>query len=385
MSAHLPSSGSGLRILHVAEDITAASGGVPAVVRQLSTRAAADGCAVDVLHALGPSDALSPQVHGLSCPPAGLGRYWSWSPGLRRCLQQQMDRRAGLPVVHVHGIWAAPQYLAAREAGLRNLPVLLSAHGMLEPWLWTEQGWKIRLKKSVYWHFMAYPAFHQAKVVHALTRLEHQHLQVLFPDTRVEIIPNAVEVADHAEGDSSAWGRSILFLGRIEPKKGVDILIRAFFRAQLGGDWTLDIAGPSWSADYSRALQQLVVSLGLQDRVRMLGPVFGEQQRLLMAQAWAMALPSHSEGLPLVCLEAGASSLPTITTYQTGLEDWESGGGLLTQPDVDEVAAALAVASCWSHEERRHRGRRSFELVRERYSWQAVWPMWRRLYQSLQR
>lgn len=372
-----------LRIVYVAEDIAAISGGAPLVVKQLSSRIAAHGVRVQLVHALGEDPKLSQTVEVFSYPPRGLGRYWSWGAHLRSGLRSLIGTEFRQPILHIHGIWAAPQYFAAREASKIGAPFILTAHGMLEPWLWSKQGWKVRLKKQAYWHAMAYPALRQASVIHAITPLEKAHLQHLFPENRIEVIPNAIDVPTVNKSHDGKWHRNIVFLGRLEPKKGVDILIRAFAAAGLEEDWRLLIAGPSWSQVYLIQLRELVRELGLQGRVEFLGPVFGEQKSRLLASAWIMAVPSHSEVVGLVNLEAAVFHLPTITTPQTGLSDWEAGGGILVQPTAEELAVALRSACGWSMAERARRGYASRQLVQEKYSWQAVLPSWLRLYRSL--
>jgi len=212
--------------------------------------------------------------------------------------------------------------------------------------------------------------------------MERDELHALLPGSRIEVIPNAIELPP-AGGAQQPRQRTVLFLGRIEPKKGVDILVRAFAAAGLARDWRLDIAGPSWSDSYLAQLKTLVREGGIADRVRFLGPVFGPAKEELLAQAWVMAAPSHSEVVGLVNLEAAARCLPSITTHQTGLWDWEEGGGTLVQPAVQELARALRAASAWSDGERSERGLASRLLVARRYSWAAVMPQWQRLYQDM--
>jgi glycosyltransferase involved in cell wall biosynthesis len=116
---------------------------------------------------------------------------------------------------------------------------------------------------------------------------------------------------------------------------------------------------------------------------RLRGPLFGEEKRKLIDTAWVLATPSHSEVVGLVNLKAAARCLPTITTHQTGLHDWELGGGLLVEPNIDTLVRALEAACSWSAQEQHDRGLASRRLVQQRYSWQVVMPMWIQLYSSL--
>jgi glycosyltransferase involved in cell wall biosynthesis len=85
----------------------------------------------------------------------------------------------------------------------------------------------------------------------------------------------------------------------------------------------------------------------------------------------------------LVNLEAAAAGLPVVTTPETGLWDWQEGGGLLVPPRVEDWRRALQQVFAWSAEERRDRGRKLRQLVERRYSWPAVGPQWLELYSGL--
>jgi len=373
--------------VHIAEDLAAVSGGVPAVVRQLTgllVERYAD-VAVQVAHATGERDGFPSPVDVFSFPPSGLGGFWKWCDSLPVGMLDlaKGSEAVGSAVFHVHGVWSAPQYFAAKAAHKAGAPFVVSAHGMLEPWLWSEQGLSILLKKRLYWAAMAYPALRHAAVVHAITPLEKIHLQALFPSSRIEVIPNAINVSDIPPCNSGKLGKRILFLGRLEPKKGLALLLLAFARAKIGKEWVLDVVGPMWSQAYFDELKSIVAEYGLGDRVHFHGALFGDEKIKLIESAWVMVVPSYSEVVGLVNLEAAASCLPTITTYQTGLDDWEDGGGLLVQPDRADLAHSLELACSWSERERTERGQSSWQLVRERYSWQSVLPQWYELYNSL--
>lgn len=151
----------------------------------------------------------------------------------------------------------------------------------------------------------------------------------LFPSNRIEVIPNAIDLDEYPVAESSQQERErlILFVGRIEPKKGVDILLYAFVAAHVSSNWQVAIIGPVWSSEYQAELAQIVAENGLGDRITFLGAVFGEEKRRWMRKVWLLAVPSHSEVVGLVNLEATAYCVPCITTHQTGLHDWELGEG----------------------------------------------------------
>lgn len=371
----------GLCIVHVAEDISRVTGGVPSVIRDLSVHQMKEGCSVRVVYTRGEVSDISQGVNGASYPSSNL---WYWNPNFKKGFDGLLLNSKEEPsVVHIHGAWSAPQYLGAVVSARNNVPFVFSAHGMLEPWLWNNQGVVNLVKKNLYWALIASSAFSKSAIIHAITPMEKNNLSQLFPKNRIEIIPNAIEIAADHIVPKFERKKSILFLGRIEPKKGVDLLIRSFGLAALDSDWTLDLVGPVWSEAYLKKLLEIVREFKIESRVIFHGPLFGEAKANFINKSWVLVAPSYSEVVGLVNLEASVNRLPTITTYQTGLFDWEDGGGMLIDPNVDSLLKALKNASSWTPSEQYERGESSRLLVKRRYSWDVTMPMWLDLYNSL--
>jgi glycosyltransferase involved in cell wall biosynthesis len=371
-----------VNILQILEDFSELAGGIPRVVKEITKYVSNDHIQMKVLHAKGHTS----DSRAIASPPSLMGKCWSWNPNLScdiRTIATSLPKPA---LIHIHGVWSGPQLLSGQIAAELNIPFILSAHGMVEPWLWVKQGLKTKLKKQLYWSLFASHCFAQARVIHAITPLERDHLHKLFPKNRIEIIPNAIHVEPGKVLGSSALTQRekiILFIGRIEPKKGVHLLIQAFSESRISKDWRLVILGPSWSTDYMNYLLRLAAESGLQDRIIFKGATFGEEKREWMRKSWILVAPSYSEAIGLVNLEAAANELPAITTYETGLFNWEDGGGLLISPAVEEVKRALEVACSWSPSERDQRGESSKSLVANKYSWDVVAPLWAELYKEV--
>ena len=358
-----------------------------AVITQLSRYLAGAGWPVTVLAAGPVGTPAPPGVELREFPLAGWAGSWRYPRGLTDYLERATA--GGNCVLHLHGVWGAPMWLAARFAARRGLPTVLSAHDMLSPWHW-RHGRRRRLKKLAYWRLLAYPAFRRVGVIHAITPREREELAGQCPGQRFAVIPNAIDLAeaDAALSNPAAAGPPpkrpyILFLARLHPKKGVDLLLEGLARARGGRDFELVVVGPDHDPAYTRQLQSQAAALGLAARVRFPGPVFGPEKWRLYQEAWAFVLPSRSEVVGIVNLEAAAAGTPVVTTHTTGLADWTEGGGILINPRVDEVTAALEEVCAWSRAERDRRGRALQNLVAERYSWQAVGLRWLELYASL--
>jgi glycosyltransferase involved in cell wall biosynthesis len=360
------------------------------MILQLTRYLASQGLATTILTAEGRVSLAPADVDLLKFPLAAWG-VWRWPQGLKSYLQQ-LPRLRG-QILHLHGVWMGFQWVAARVASAQKVPVLLSPHGMLNRWHLRHLGFK-ELRKLIYWRTVAYPAFRPMPLIHAVTPRERDELATWLPGQGIRVIPNAIDlealdsIPANAGEELSPLGDEpyLLFLGRLHPVKGIDLLIEAFAQAIAGikRKFRLLIVGPESDPAYSAKLKSLVRLLGLEQKVTFLGPVFDPPKKLfLYRHAWAFCAPSQTEVMGLVNLEAAAVQLPVVTTHETGLWDWEEGGGVLIHPRVEELSRALKQVFSWSESERQDRGRRMRHLVERRYSWQAVGPQWLELYAGL--
>jgi glycosyltransferase involved in cell wall biosynthesis len=376
------------RVFHVTDNHSPQHPGVSTVVTQLSRYLGDHGWATTILTA-GPAHyPVSKRVELREFPIPPGGQIWRYPQSLADYLKE--IRPISGSILHLHGVWMAPQWMAARIANKRNIPALLSTHNMLSPWLW-QDGYLKAIKKKIYWHCLAYPAFRELPLIHAITPKEKEELKKYFSGQTIKVIPNAIDLK---EADSylsvSRDGKTlnnfspyILFLGRLHPHKGIDILIQAFAQSVPGKDWRLVIVGPDSTPEYTVKLKTLVQKLGIKNQVIFKGQIFGPQKWHLYRKAWAFCAPSRTEVVGLVNLEAAAAKTPVVTTYETGLFDWEEGAGILIEPDTEKLSQALTGVFSWSEEERNERGQKLRQLVENRYSWEAVGQQWLNLYSGL--
>lgn len=159
------------------------------------------------------------------------------------------------------------------------------------------------------------------------------------PGLDVPEIPNGVDTARFSPARRDAEACELLFVGRLAPQKGVDVLLRAL--AQIPGGWRLRIAGDGPERD---RLTTLANSLGLSERVDFLGWTQRDALPALYRSADVFVFPSYDEGMPNVVLEALASGLPIVATRIAGTEQLVNDGenGTLVPPgNPDAFAAAL--------------------------------------------
>jgi glycosyltransferase involved in cell wall biosynthesis len=376
-----------IRVLHVTEDHSPVNTGVTSAIDAL-TRCVPDTIQPSIACIGEETIPLRSGVELHAFPTAGLAAKWRFSAGLEKELARLV---AGTDVVHVHGLWMWPQWSAARLAARFGKPLVVTSHGFLQPWMWQRQSWPQRLKKTIYWHGLAYPAFQRAAMIHALTPREAGVLASFFPHHTPRVIPHGIDLAAADQALSSLPPQDsreppfFLFVGRLHPGKGIHLLIKAFARLPQN-PFRLKIAGPTQQREsaYADSVHQLVATLGLEDKVLFTGAVRGATKWQLYRDAWTFCLPSYSEVIGLVNLEAATAETPVITSYETGISaDWQQSGGILLHPEEETIYAALCQAMAWSVPERQTRGKTLRALVKEQYSWTLVGEQWEAVYRQL--
>ncbi|MCB1230562.1 MAG: glycosyltransferase [Verrucomicrobiae bacterium] len=276
-------------------------------------------------------------------------------------------------LVHQHGIWAKLPVTAGRLAKRSGLPFVLSPHGMLEPWALDHHAWRKRVALALYQR----RNLESADVLHATSPAETAQLRELGLRQPIAEIPLGIEPIPPEPLDPEAVAapkskREVLFLSRIHPKKGIDLLLQAWAGIDAP-DWKLIIAGPD-NGGYQTALGTLTRNLGLDtNRVHFAGPLFGSEKDTALRRADLFVLPSHSENFGFVVPEAMQYGLPVITTTGT---PWDvltrECCGWRVAPSVDEIKSALAEAIALGDDERTAMGERGCSVIDREYRWPAI-------------
>ena len=137
-------------------------------------------------------------------------------------------------------------------------------------------------------------------------------------------------------------------------------------------DWCLLIAGPD-EIGHEGQLKNLSASLGISDSVFFLGPVYGEDKKVLLSAVDAFILPSFSEGISMAVLEAAASALPVLLTGQCNLPGLaRAGAAIEVASESTEIQAGLQQLLSLSDLQRKSMGRRGRELMESTYTWDSV-------------
>ena len=279
--------------------------------------------------------------------------------------------RAGHDVLHLHGIWQLQSRAVSRWRRKTGRPVIISPRGMLDPWALDNSAWKKKLVGA----WFENRNLREADCLHALNASEAAAMRAYGLANPIAVIPNATDLPDVAPRRPRDGKRTLLFLGRIHPKKGLSELVDAWAlacarRGDLDSQWHLAIAG--WDdGGHLAALRQRVEEKGVGGSVSILGPAFGEEKDRLLREADAFILPSHSEGLPMSVLEAWAYRLPVLMTAECNLPEGFAAGAAVEITTDPEALAASLIANLLDAD-LAPIGQAGRSLVEERFSWPRI-------------
>uniref|UniRef100_UPI004029BFE3 glycosyltransferase n=1 Tax=Prevotella sp. TaxID=59823 RepID=UPI004029BFE3 len=269
-------------------------------------------------------------------------------------------------IVHVNCCWTPDCAMIQRLAQKRGYKVVLTPHGMLEPWIIKRHYWTRKVPALLLYQKAA---VRKADCIQSTAESERDNLLKLGYNTNIKVVRLGID-ADGIEMKRS-WKktRQILFLSRVHVKKGINFLIEAAaaLRSELQG-YKILVAGEG-DADYVAEMKRMIADNGLQDIVQLVGGVYGDEKWRQFQTSDFFVLPTHSENFGLAIAESLASGTPVITTVGTpwnDLNDSNSGAWIEigTQPLTETLRKFLAL----SDEELEAMGRNGRKLIEEKYS-----------------
>jgi poly(glycerol-phosphate) alpha-glucosyltransferase len=292
---------------------------------------------------------------------------------------------ADLDILSVHGLWKYCSVGSQRWHRQTDRPYVVHPHGMLEPWAVRNAVWKKRVAAFLYEN----QHLRGAACLRALSEAEAGSIRSYELRNPICVIPNGVDLPDLRASSvktESTNRKTLLYLGRLHPKKNISNLIRAWNRTfnsqHVSGDrWVLAIAGWDQSG-YEAQLRQLTTDLGLLTSVIFLGPQFGADKSECYRTCDAFILPSLSEGLPMAVLEAWSYAKPVLMTAECNLpEGFQADAALRIGTTPEEIAAGLNVLRKMNHNDRSQMGNRGRSLVATRFSWPRIGEQMRAVYE----
>lgn len=362
-----------MRVLHLTPAIDRFSGGLGEIAVNLASAQARTGAS---------SEIWTYRTGGVANPttrrfPLRGPSSFGWSPlalqFVKRCAYQMPC------VVHQHGIWTGLSLVTRKLKRTRNIPVVVAPQGSLEPYALRISRFKKRLA------LLAYESanLREADCLQATCFREAEHYRQFGLKAPIAVIPNAIDEqwlsrpVDRA-AFSGRFGfppgkRVILFLSRLHPKKGVELLLRAFAQAQgYLVDCVLVLAGYGDSG-YEDSLRLLCRDLHIDSSVRFVGALADERKREAFGGASLFVLPTLSDNFAIVVCEALGSGVPVITTTEAPWGELvEMDCGWWVEATVEGISTALVQFAKSPETKLLAMGQRGKELVSRKYTWSTV-------------
>jgi len=284
-------------------------------------------------------------------------------------------------VVHMNCCWMPACAFTQKWAQALGYKVVLTPHGMLEPWIMARHYWSKKVPALLLYQKAAVV---KADVLHATAKSEKENLLKLGYNDRIKIIANGINVEDIEMKPSWKRNKEILFLSRIHVKKGINFLLEAVaqLKEQMEG-YVIRIAGEG-DATYIEELKQLAARLGISQLIIFEGGVYGNRKWELFRQADLFILPTYSENFGIVVAEALASGTPVITTMGTPWSELESQHcGWWTEVGTEATVQALCNFLSLTEDELEVMGHNGRKLVEEKYSAHKVAKEFVDMYKSI--
>lgn len=364
-----------LRAVHVVAGLEEAYGGLSYSVPTLCARLAGSGADVELLSTRDPNiEAHSGETDRYF--DRRFRRDFRWAPILRKLRYSAglgralYDAASRADVVHDHGIWLMPNVQAGWAAAAARRPLVISPRGMLAPAALAFSS----LKKRAFWTLLQGRVVRGAACLHATSEQEYEEIREFGLGNPVAIIPNGIDLPNPAV--VSTWrpttDRTVLSLGRIHPKKGLDRLIAAWAALEAAHPgWRLRIIGPA-ERGHDEELRRLAASLGVV-RAAIEGPAYGDAKLAAYRNADLFVLPTLNENFGLTVAEALATGIPAISTKGAPWEGLGTEGcGWWIDHGVESLAFALKQAMAMPKAVLSSMGSKGREWMARDFSWGRV-------------
>ncbi|PSR13001.1 glycosyl transferase group 1 [filamentous cyanobacterium CCP3] len=314
-------------------------------------------------------------VRYFACSP---WRRYKLSVGLLRWLYQHGHE---YDLAHIHALFSPLSTAAATVARWRGLPYVLRPLGTLDP----ADLQKKKYLKQLYGRGLEAPNIAGAAALHFTSPIEANLSHRFGAQTQDWVIPLGVQPPDVlpleerqrilAQLGISGQRPLLLYLSRLDPKKGLDLLLPALEQlAAQGMDFQLVLAGGNpQDPRYEKAVGDRIRASPLGDRTSLTGFVTGPTKAALLGAADLFVLPSYYENFGIAVAEAMAAGVPVVVSK--GVYIWPdiaaSGSGWVCELSIEGVAQALAEA-LENSAQRQLRGQQARIYAQNSYEWGAI-------------
>lgn len=264
-------------------------------------------------------------------------RVYFFSKALWRWLAEKIP---GYDLVHIHSVFTFPAAAAAFFCQKYRKPYIVRPFGMLDKVCMSRHA----LRKRIYFPLIEKRNLQRAEIIHCTSQSEAEEISRFHLKLKTLVLPLGLDFGemDNVHGMTRSENR-ILFLSRIDPKKGLEVLLKAFgMLKERKQNAVLYIAG-SGQAGYVSEIHKLAVTFGLEDAVKFLGEVRGEEKKKLLNESAMFVLPSKRENFGLSAAEALAAGCPVVISDEVAIhkEVSEYQAGLVVPADPVEISGAM--------------------------------------------
>jgi glycosyltransferase involved in cell wall biosynthesis len=379
-----------MRILHVIGDLAPESGGPAKACVEMAQALARRGHEVtiattDFSPKLGRAEPQVPREPGLSVRvfPLGFPGRWLASWPLRRALPELIG---AADLAHIHSLYLFHSWAAGTICRRLGVPYIVRPHGTLDPFIHRRRRWRKRVMELWFQNRL----LRNAAAIHYTSAEEMRLAEPFVFGAPGVVVPLGLDLFDYASlPEPGSFRRAhpeigdrpiLLFLGRLNFKKGLDILIQATARvAAAGKDIHLVLAGPDGGMEASA--RRWVVEAGLDHRSTFTGMLRGRDKLAAFVDAALFVLPSSTENFGIAVVEAMACGTPVLVSDRVNIwrEIVEDGAGRAETPNAEAFAAAM-ISLLRDESKLRAMGEAARASVARRYQWNAIAADLERLY-----
>lgn len=303
---------------------------------------------------------------------------WGFSPAFEKNLAPLVSRA---DIVAINGITTYPVTITGRTCIKLRKPYIVSLRGGLLPGAMALKA----IRKQLYYNLFTRSILSNASAVHVTSNAERKCAEALGIKSRITVIPNGAMLPPDDQIDSTHLPpkiqsllpeqKLVLFLGRIEPIKGLDILLKSWADVMNLYDRDhamLVLAGPDYRG-YAWKLKRLIRKLNITDRVIFTGILDDKAKWAAYQRADIFVLPSYSENFGLTVTEALACGTPVIATTGTPWKELEEiDAGRCVPPDTKALTEAICELLSASIGQRQAMGQRGRAHIIKKYSWDVT-------------
>jgi glycosyltransferase involved in cell wall biosynthesis len=374
-----------MRILHVIANLALRYGGPSKACLEMAQAVANLGHTVSIYttNQDGPTELNAPLTqpifkNGVEIRffPIQWPRFWGTSLPLARALREIIQQ---VDVVHLHSLYLFHSEITAHYCQLYKVPYLVRPHGTLDPFIYNRH----RFRKSIMEWLFENKKLKQAAAIHFTTEEEKQLAKPYIFQTPGIVIPLGINLSEYenlpvlgtfkARYPETIGKRIILFLGRINFKKGLDILVQAFAKVvRIHKDVHLVVAGPD-NDGFEAKVRGWLTTEKLLERVTFTGMLQGNDKLAVLRDAEMFVLPSYSENFGIAVIEAMACSLPVLISNKVNL--WQAveqaQAGLVASCEVEPVATKM-MELLDKPDKAKQMGKNGKVLIKEKFQWHQI-------------